>query len=270
METSLTDYKLYHGAWVYCGRPDTEQRLTKKQAKALLAKGGLFVRNVYDFDCKEETSFWMIVKDHFDGIPQLKTSIRTTVRKSLKTYDFKRIPSLSEFVELAYPVYREAMLNYKVKAIPDNKKKFTADCASRTNGEYWVGVEKTTGEPAVIAVNQVCEDMCEEVVLKTRPKFMHNSTYPTNGLIFEMYRYYLQERGVKMLCIGARSLTEHSNIQHYVTHKFNYRKAYCRMEIFYQPWLGILVKLLYPFREHISILKVKSLLRMEAMRRNEY
>ncbi|MGN1256843.1 MAG: hypothetical protein ACI4UA_06745 [Bacteroidaceae bacterium] len=47
----MTDYRLYHGAWVYCGRPDTEQRLTKEQAKALLAKGGLFVRNVYDFDC---------------------------------------------------------------------------------------------------------------------------------------------------------------------------------------------------------------------------
>ena len=42
------------------------------------------------------------------------------------------------------------------------------------------------------------------------------------------------------------------------------------MEIFYQPWLGILVKLLYPFREYIPILKVKSLLRMEALRRNEY
>lgn len=85
-----------------------------------------------------------------------------------------------------------------------------------------------------------------------------------------MNRYYLEELGVKYVNDGARSITEHSNIQPFLIDKFHFRKAYCRLQVKYQWWVGIVVKLLYPFRKLIPVLKVKSILNMEAMSRNNY
>lgn len=58
------DFHLYKHTWV-CNKTDGESRLSKKQCKELLRRGGVFVRNVYDFDCEEETSFWFVIKDYF-------------------------------------------------------------------------------------------------------------------------------------------------------------------------------------------------------------
>lgn len=263
------NYRLYHGAWVYCGNASQEGILTHSQAEGLLRKGGMMVRNIYDYDCCDETSFWYIVKDAFEDLSQYSTSVRGNIRKSLRTYDYKAIP-VDEFIELAYPVYYEAMVNYRVKAVPDSKTKFAKDCRMRNNAEYWIGIDKISGEAAVIAVSVINGDTYEEQVLKTRPKFMHNSSYPTYGLLYEMSRHCFLDLGLKVINIGARSLTEHSNIQEFLIHKFHYRKAYCRLRVFYKPWLHLVVKLLYPFRRCISISKVRSVLRMEAMCRGEY
>ena len=265
----VNNYGLYHGAWVFRGEACKENPLSASQANELLQRGGIFVRNVYDYDCTDETSFWYIIKDVYEDLSQYSTSVRGNIRKALRTYDYKMV-SVDEFIELAYPVYYEAMTNYRVKAIPNSKDLFAKDCRNRHNAEYWVGIEKASGEPAVVAVNVVTGDTYEEQVLKTRPKFMHNSSYPTYGLLHEMSRHCFQDLGLKVINIGARSFTEHSNIQNFLIHKFHYRKAYCRMRVFYKPWLRLLVCLLYPFREYIPVLKVKSLLRMEAMCRGEY
>ena len=210
------------------------------------------------------TSFWYIIKDTFEELQQYSTSVRGNIRKSLRTYGYKMIP-IDEFIELAYPVYYEAMVNYRVKAVPESKEKFAEGCRKRPDAEYWVGIDKASGEAAVMAVSVISGDTYEEQVLKTRPKFMHNSSYPTYGLLYEMSRHCFLDLGLKVINIGARSLTEHSNIQNFLIHKFHYRKAYCHMRVYYKPWLRLAVNLLYPFRQYIPLLKVKSLLRMEAM-----
>ncbi len=230
--------------------------------------GGILVRNVYDYDCGDETSFWYIIKDSFEELPQYSTSVRGSIRKALRTYDYRMV-SVDEFVDQAYPAYYEAMVNYRVKAVPASKDKFAEDCRKLHNAEYWMGTDKASGEVAVMAVSVIIGDTYEERVLKTRPKFMHNSSYPTYGLLYEMSRHCFSDLGLKVINIGARSLTEHSNIQNFLIHKFHYRKAYCHVKVFYKPWLRLAVNFLFPFRRYIPVLKVKSLLRMEAMCRGK-
>lgn len=84
-----------------------------------------------------------------------------------------------------------------------------------------------------------------------------------------MNRYYLNERGVKYVCDGARSITEHSNIQPFLIDKFHFRKAYCQLEIVYKWYVGIIVVMLYPFRKLIKHPGVTALLNLEAMARGE-
>ena len=84
-----------------------------------------------------------------------------------------------------------------------------------------------------------------------------------------MNQYYLQEKGFRYVTDGARSITEHSHIQDYLIEKFHFRKAYCHLSVYYQWWLKIVVKLLYPFRKIISLPRIRAILNMEAMQRGE-
>lgn len=84
-----------------------------------------------------------------------------------------------------------------------------------------------------------------------------------------MNRYYLEEKKVKYVNDGARSITEHSNVQPFLIEQFKFRKAYCQMQLAYVGWLRIMVFLLYPFRSLIPSRAVQAILNQEAMRRGD-
>lgn len=66
-------------------------------------------------------------------------------------------------------------------------------------------------------------------MLKATLESLHNNTCPYYDLIYEMNRYYVEECKLQSVNDGARSLTEHSNIQLFLESKFWFRKAYCRL-----------------------------------------
>lgn len=116
-------------------------------------------------------------------------------------------------------------------------------------------------------MNKVTDDSCEYHTMKAIPKYQ--KLYAYYGLIYEMNRYYLEECKVKYVNDGARSITNHSNIQPFLIEKFKFRKAYCHLSINYKWWLGMAVGMLYPLRKLIPLRQVKALLDMEAMARGE-
>ncbi len=115
-------------------------------------------------------------------------------------------------------------------------------------------------------MNEVTSESCEYRTMKAIPAYQ--KLYAYYGLIYEMNRYYLEERGLKYVNDGGRSLTNHSNIQPFLIEKFNFRKAYCHIEIHYRWWLKVVIKTLYPFRDLSLLRKIKPLLNMEAMAHN--
>lgn len=106
--------------------------------------------------------------------------------------------------------------------------------------------------------------------MKCDPMYQHNSTYPYYALIYIMNEYYLQERKLKYVNDGRRSLSERSNIQPFLIEKFKFRRAYCRLQVKYKWWFAIIINVLYPFRKFIKNQQVAKLLKQEAMRRKQY
>ncbi|MGM9704630.1 MAG: hypothetical protein ACI3YB_01395 [Prevotella sp.] len=49
-----------------------------------------------------------------------------------------------------------------------------------------------------------------------------------------MNRHYLENRKLKFVSDGARSITNHSNIQPFLIDKFKFRKAYCNIRLTYK------------------------------------
>lgn len=265
-------FKLYKGAWISDDAPHLSKKISSKECVELFHKGGYLVRNTYNFDINSEKSFWYVIKDSFGEMTELSSKMRNQVKKSLKTYDV-RIVSANEIMSFGLAIYNSALENYRVKANTLTQKQFEEMIKEQSKDsriEYWGVFEKSSGKPVALAINTVREDCCEYNSMKCDPVYQHNSTYPYYGLIYEMNRYYLQERCFKYVNDGTRSITEHSNIQPFLIEKFNFRKAYCNLQIEYKWYLKLFVNFLYPFREKINIKKIKSILRMEAIRRNEY
>ena len=82
----MNGYALYRKAWRFEGAPHCETRLEEKEWKALLQQGGLLVRNTYGFDCQEETCFWYVIKDRYEGLEDLPSRVRNKVRHAFNSF----------------------------------------------------------------------------------------------------------------------------------------------------------------------------------------
>lgn len=227
-----------------------------------------FIRYITDFDKSEESSFGYVNKDSFGGMEELSSKMRNQVKKSLKQLEIRMITK-EEMLAQGYEVHASAASSYKVKAKVPSRVSFENYVNNLPeNYDVWGAIIPETGKLIAWGVNRVYDDWCSYSSLKAIPEYQ-KQYYPYYGLIYEMNRYYLEERKLKYVTDGARSITEHSNIQPFLIDKFNFRKAYCHFEIKYKWWLGLAVNCLYPFRKLIPVRQVKALLDMEAMARNQ-
>lgn len=257
-------YRLYKGTWIFREDPHREQKLSKSEIASLLANGGVMVRNTYDFDCKEDTDFYFVIKDNFGGFGELSSKMRNQIRRCFKTMSVRRI-SADFLLEEGYEVYKAAAENYSVKSIPPTIQEFKDRLNSGEENDYWGCFDLNTGSLVAFSMNAVTEESCEYRTLKAIPEFQRKYAY--YGLIYTMNQYYLEHVGLQYVNDGARSITQHSNIQLFLIEKFNFRKAYCHLEITYKRWFGIIVKVLYPFRKYIPMRSVQAILRQEEYNR---
>ena len=266
---NISQYRYYKGAWIFL-EENKEKLLTKKESKDLLKKGGLFVRNIYDFDNKEESSFWFVIKDQMEDISELPFSARRNIRRALKFYNIKKV-DLKEFSKAAFPIITSAQQSYKVKCHVIDRKEFD-DMIKKyeqdNDKEFWIVEKKEDKKAVAIAINRIKEDSCEYDDMKCKPEALKDRTYPYYGLIYTMNQYYLEERKFRYVNDGSRSISEHSNIQEFLMHNFGFRKAYCKIKIFYKWWLNVVIKVLFPFRNIIPFRNIRAILRMEEYSRN--
>lgn len=258
----IEQYRYYKGAWIFANDPHKESRLSDVEISQLLKKGGMMIRNAYDFDCNEETSFWYVIKDSFGGMEELSSKMRNQVKKCFKTMRIEKI-SAEYLIANGYKVFVEASDSYRIKAVLPTKDEFVVRIKNAVENEYWGVIDIETENLVAFSMNAVTKESCEYRTMKAIPKFQ--KLYAYYGLIYEMNKYYLEERKVKYVNDGARSITNHSNIQTFLIDKFNFRKAYCHLDIKYKWWLGIAIKCLYPFRKFFPVRRVKALLDMDAM-----
>ena len=262
-----SNYRLYKGAWIFESDPHLETQLSQQEMNQLLLEGGMMVRNSYNFDCKAETSFWYVIKDSFGGLEELSSKMRNQVKKCFKTMRVEKITAEC-LLQNGYEVFVAATDNYKVKAVPPTQKEYETRIRNAEENEYWACIDLETEKMVAFCMNKVTAESCEYRTMKAIPEFQKKYAY--YGLIYEMNRYYLEERALKYVNDGARSITNHSNMQPFLIDKFNFRKAYCNFSIHYKRPLSIAVNVLFPFRKCIRVSKVRALLDMEAMARNKY
>ena len=260
----MNQYRFYKKSWIFL-EESKETLLSKEESRTLLKKGGYFIRNTYDFDTEKKTSFWFIIKDKLEDISELPFSARRNIRRSQRFYNFKK--SDREFVRNnCYNIFLSRQITYRVKnhIVTMEEFELLIDEYEHENViDYWVVEDKDTNEIIGFSINRVKSNSCDYDLMCCSPDSMRNRTYPYYGLIYSMNKYYLGEKKLKYVSDGSRTITEHSNIQDFLMHNFKFRKAYCKLKVHYKWWVGVVVKLLFPFRNVIPFRNVKAILKME-------
>lgn len=263
-------YSEYKKCLIWDGETRLERELTAEQRRYLLKSSSAWmIRNIYDWDYGRPTNFWELINDTPRKIEELPSKTRNQIRRCFRDCEIRRLEN-SELVESdGYTVFAEAFKRYKdVSVNIARREDWERSILENDTSEFWGVFTREDCRLIAFAINTVKGKSVGYNTLKAIPSMM-NKHYPYFGLLFEMNRHYLEERRFNYVSDGFRSVTEHSNIQPFLEKNFLFRKAYCRMNLQYALWLGLIVKLLYPFRNLIPIKKIRHILNFEEIARGK-
>lgn len=269
-------WKKYHGALIPNTAPNVEINLTKEESKELLKKtNAYFLRYTNNWDTKNKSEFWFVIKDEKEDIDFYKSKIRNQIKKGLKNCLVKKV-SCEEIAKYGYEVYKKAFDNYNTNLLLSSETKFYEDTLKNNKYHYFAvysRLENTNKDKMIAYSSNFIEDnSCNYKTIKFDPEYL--SLYPSYALIHEMNLYYLNELSLAFVNDGARSISHDTNIQDYLIQKFNFRKAFCKLNIDYRWDIKLAIKILYPFRNSIKNInhkvtnKITVLLLQEEIRRS--
>lgn len=261
------NYYLYKNFWRFAGAPHCEEKVTADEARQMLSQGGFLVRNTYQFDCQDNTTFWYIIKDSFGGLDELSHKTRQKVRKAMSAIDY-RIVDKGLIKSKGFSIYKESLKSFHDDGSALAENAFNALVEADTT-ECWACFDKATDTMVGFSLNSRHDDACSYELTAILPEYRKNGSYIYYGLTYIKNEYYLDKLNLRYVSDGSRSVTEHSGIQEWLIENFGFRKAYCHLDIYYKWWMKAAVGLLYPFKKIITMPRVKAVLNMEAMRRGE-
>ena len=261
-------YREYKHCLVWNGDPSVEEELSNKDAKRLIRLyRSLMLRNIYDWDCKEVTNYWFIIKDSYNENDYPKKT-RKYIQKANERFIYKLIPR-SLLSEQGYDIYEKAYSNYKIKdGFHLSKEVFLNNINNYSDDvDIWGAIDKESGRLEAYSICKKGYSYCEFQTSKANPEFLPKF-YIMYGLYDARNRYYLEEKSYQYVVSSARSLSEHSNVQNFMIEKMLFRKAYCKIRIFYSPMFKILISTLYPFRKIIPYAPLRNVLKFEMLNKN--
>lgn len=244
-----------------------------KNKKVLLA------RWTSDFDCKEETTWWYVIKDDVFDIMALKSNRRYKITKGMKYFYVKQIDP-KDHIEALYQVHVDAMSAYPPKYRKVRPLESFADSMMNLSAEkdiqrVYAAFLRETDELCGYVHVPVHKEWAALSAMKAKPQY---EKYQLNAAMVYGILEDLKDRmdGKFYICDGARNIQHETNFQDYLENYFMFRKAYCHLHIQYRPIIRPLIKLLYPFRRILRkkgnksiIHKINGVLTMEEIRRGD-
>ena len=262
-------WKYYQSTLIPVTRPHIEINLNKIESKELLKiSGAYFLRWTNEWD-RKGGEFWYVIKDEKEDLSDYKSKVRNQIKKGLKNCRVEMVDN-RVIAENGYEVYSSAFSRYKTVSKHISEEYFKKSILNSKDLDFWGVYYKN--KLIAYAQNQIYNNVCNYSTIKFHPDFF--KFYPSYALIYEMNRYYLNEMNFLYVSDGARSIAHQTNIQNFLIQKFRFRKAYCKLNIYYRKDLEVVVKMLYPIRKILIKIdnklfqKLNILLKQEEIRRS--
>jgi len=268
-------YKRYNSMIVPFGPITDDYSISHHKAKELLNRlGGILVRYTKGNISTDQIQEWYaIVCREFVSVETLKSKlkIKGEIKRGITNCEVKRIDP-QYLSKMGYDIYYNSLLSYRSLDISvSSKEQFIHNISSTTDFDdiihHWGAFNKN--ELIAYCSNYIFDDIeASYTTMKLDPKHLH--LYPSYALFYEMNKYYLSETKTKYVNAGFRSILHDTNIQNFLIRKFNFKKVYLDLDLYYRPLLGSAVKLAYPFRSLFSRFdgRVNAIMQLERIRRS--
>ena len=227
-------------------------------------KGALYIRWDSQFDQCKNKNYYHVIKDDQCTIDSLPSKTRNMVRRCLKNCEIKLVDYQFIIDHGGYEVYRSEYRRYSKKgysALPKTLDNWADGMgeAFRRGQEFWAVI----CESKVVAYS-IChrKDAHVDFVTWKVDYENYNMLYPSYGLVFRMCEYYLAQDDIRYVNDGGRSLSQHSSVQEFLIDRFNFRKAYSKLNAKFRWWLYVLLIILSPFENLIKNHRLRSLVRL--------
>lgn len=213
-------------------------------------KKPLFVRWTSDFDCPYETNWWYIIKDKPFDINTLKSKRRYEINKGLKNYVIKEINPI-DYIESLYHITEKAYLSWPAKYRPRiSLESFSKEIKKWDYSAVLGAFDINTGLLCGYAALRVKGYFIDFVTLRVIPDEEKKAI--NAAIIAGILAKYKDQLGKGYyICDGSRSIMHETAFQDYLQKYFGFRKAYCKLHIIYRNPIGMIVKIVYPFRKLI-------------------
>lgn len=240
-------WRRHHGSLIPLSMPHVEPALSEKEAAVLLAeRNGRLIRWETDFDTPEQGHWWHVIKTERENMGCFSGNTRSKIRRGLKNFSCGPV-SREDICAQGHAIYVSAYERYSTfeKRLTGNAFRQAVE-ALPPETEFWAARDNATGELAAFSENLVRDGATFYVTMWfPQPALQKYAGY---ALIHSMNKHYLNERGLKYVTDGARSISHDTAIQKFLIDKFQFRRAYARLHVAYSTWLAPGVHSLYPLR----------------------
>lgn len=234
----------------------------------------LLARWTTDWDCGYDTDWWYVIKDAPYSFDDLAPAQRKHIRQALKRCDV-RVIDPEEYLSDLYRVFKEAVAKYEGYRDSTTFELFSVGlCNLPSNSKCWGAFRSEDNRLIGYMTVYEHEEYAAISVAKFSSQFLKDG--PSDALYHTVLTYYLNERSLKYISSGERSISHITNTQEYKIHKFAYRKCYCKLHITFHPKYKAVISILYWFKSFFALFDnihifhlVNSVLKMEEIVRKE-
>lgn len=240
--TGEIPWRIYKGILMPLTLPHMEFNFNSEDIKKLIksTKTKLAIWT-YGFDT-EESGWWWLIKEKPYSLSSLKPKSRYNIRHGLRKCEVKPV-SAQEIAETGFSCYKEAMKRH-TQTNPMNEKTFKERMPwydEDKSYEIWgVFYEKNLVGYGVYRI--VDNVVFQEDAIFDPNYFRYHSSY---ALIHTITDFYLNEKEMKYITPGMRSISHETGFQDFVIENFQYRKAYCKLGLESSNIMNVAINLIY-------------------------
>ena len=263
-------WKVYKDVVQPLGPVSFNYSISREEAKFILNKlNGILIKWTDGFGEDKSKEWYAVICDKFLDLSEISSKNRSEIRRGLRNCTVDRVDVVL-LSENGFDVFISAFERYRgVKKPSISKIDFKNQIMKTKDFEDIIHYFGVFHENKIIGYSQnyIYDDIIDYSTVKFHPDYL--KLYPSYALFFTMNKYYLEERRSKYVNDGFRSILHQTNIQRFLTKKFNFRNAYTNLNIVYKPYLQIPMILTFPFKNIIGDFnsELLALYKLEQIRR---
>lgn len=216
-------------------------------------KKPLLIRYTTDWDCRQDTEWWYLIREAPFDINGLSSNSRKHIKEAFRKVRVEKIDP-KEYVDALYECYHQAYLKYKRADNEDPYESFKQRCEKSVllGLEFWAGFALNSEKLVGYLMVGPHEDWVEVYTSKFHPEYLKLRV--SDALYAFVLDFYLNCQHKKYVSSGTRSINHVTNTQEYKEQHFGYRKCFCRLHVQYNPRYMLFFKVLFLFRGILSVL----------------